>query len=298
MKNSDGTEKVIAKRFAVIKNMIDFDEFERLKLKVHKAGYKGIYFKNSFKRHYPKNELLANILGFTNLDRDKVVAVIGLEKFYENKMTYGTAKMKFERRRDGMHLAFGNNAREQEEPHNGFNLFLTIQEPLQAILEEELDKLMEINKPTAAYAIMADPYSWYILAVAQRQTFNPNERGSMNPQAWRNRIAEDTFEPGSIMKPFAVAGALDLRIVSPETRFDCERGRWFYAGKLLRDSHPMGRITVSDIIQQSSNIGTAKIAMEMGEANLNHTCADWIRQKPGVPLKRKPRNFPSLKRWE
>ena len=284
LRGKDGNLKTIPKRYAVIKSVIDFDEFERLKLKISKSGFKGIYFRNSFKRNYPKNELLANILGFTNLDRDRVVAVIGLEKFYDRNMTSGKGETRFERSRDGLPLAFGNISR--EEAHDGLNLYLTIREPLQAILEEELDKLMEVNKPTAAYAIMADPYTGDILAVAQRPTFNPNIRENMNPQAWRNRIAEDIFEPGSIMKPIAVAGAIDLGVVTPETRFDCERGRWFYGGKLLRDSHPMGLLTVSEIIQHSSNIGTAKIALMMGERQLDSTLrAFGYGKKTGVPLK-------------
>ncbi len=298
IRGKDGKTKTVAKRYAVIKSVIDFDEFERLKLKIRKAGIKGIYFRSSSKRSYPKNELLANILGFTNLDRDKIVAVIGLEKFYDRNMTSGKGKTKFERSRDGLPLAFGNISR--EEAHDGLNLYLTIREPLQAILEEELDKLMEVNKPSAAYAIMADPYTGDILAVAQRPTFNPNDRENMNPQAWRNRIAEDIFEPGSIMKPIAVAGALDLGVVSPETKFDCERGRWFYGGKLLRDSHPMGILTVSEIIQHSSNIGTAKIALMMGERNLDSTLrAFGYGKRTGVPLKPETAGiFRPLKRWD
>ena len=155
-------------------------------------------------------------------------------------------------------------------------------------------------RPRAAYAVMADPWTGDIIAAAQRPTFNPNDRRSIAPDAWRNRIAEDTFEPGSIMKPFAVAGALDRGLVTPDTRFDCENGLWFYGGKSLKDSHPMGNLTVTEIIQHSSNIGTAKIALLMGNKKLDETIRSFgFGQRTGIPLKPETAGLlRPLKRWD
>ncbi|OQA84563.1 MAG: Penicillin-binding protein 2 [Lentisphaerae bacterium ADurb.Bin242] len=280
----DGTKKVVERRYVLIDNYIEFNKFERHRLNIMKANLRGIKCLVNMKRTYPKNEMLSNILGFTNIDRDRVIARSGLEKFYDRNMSSVAGKMKYERSRDGIPLSFGEVSKKKE--HDGYNLYLTIREPIQAILEEEIDKLMESTKAVRAYAVMADPYTGDILAVAQRPTFNPNDRSTLKEFTSRNPIAEMAFEPGSIMKPFPVAGALDRGVVTPETRFDCEHGRWFYAGKLLRDSHPMGVLTVSEIIQQSSNIGTAKIAIELGEPNLRKTLEGFgFGQKTGAPLR-------------
>lgn len=295
----DGTVVKKKRRYAVIAQHLEYDYAQRLKLLVAHQKYKGVYFRDSSKRNYPKNEMLANILGYTNIDRDNLVAVVGLEKFYDKKMKADTTTSFYERTRDGIPLS----GTKMEEVRDGLNLYLTIVEPLQAIVEEELDKLMETSNPKAAYAIMADPETGNILAVAQRPTYNPNDRSQMSPDGFRTRIAEDVMEPGSIMKPFTVVGALERGIVTPQTRFDTNGGLWYYAGKPLRDSHPMGVLSVHEIIQQSSNIGTAKIALEMGKENLNQTLRQFgFGSKTGIPLKpesrgifARPENWDSLK---
>lgn len=280
----DGTRKVVERRYVLIDNYIEFNKFERIRFNIIKAKVRGVKCIVNMKRIYPKNEMLSNILGFTTIDRDRVIAKSGLEKFYDRNMSSVAGKMKYERSRDGIPLAFGEISKKKEQ--DGYNIFLTIREPIQAILEEEIDKLMESTKAVRAYAVMADPYTGDIIAVAQRPTFNPNDRSTLKEVTSRNPVAEMAFEPGSIMKPFPIAAALDRGIVTPETRFDCEHGRWYYAGKLLRDSHPLGVLTVSDIIQQSSNIGTAKIALELGEPNLRNTLEGFgFGQKTGAPLR-------------
>lgn len=280
----DGTRKVVERRYVLIDNYIEFNKFERIRFNIIKAKIRGVKCIVNMKRIYPKNEMLSNILGFTTIDRDRVIAKSGLEKFYDRNMSSTAGKMKYERSRDGIPLAFGEISKKKEQ--DGYNIFLTIREPIQAILEEEIDKLMESTKAVRAYAVMADPYTGDIIAVAQRPTFNPNDRSTLKEITSRNPVAEMAFEPGSIMKPFPIAAALDRGIVTPETRFDCEHGRWYYAGKLLRDSHPLGVLTVSEIIQQSSNIGTAKIALELGEPNLKNTLEGFgFGQKTGAPLR-------------
>ena len=297
-KDEDGTEHKTPRKFAVIETKVDYDQSERIKIDVENLKLKGIIFRENTKRYYPKNQLLANILGFTNIDKEKVVAVIGLEKFFDQPMKSTRTVSEFERARDGLPLNYGNSS--FNEVKDGLNIFLTVKEPVQAILEEELDNLMAKYSPRAAYAILADPYTGDIIAVAQRPTFNPNERNSMSPDGWRNRIAEDTFEPGSTMKPFTVAAALDNGVVTPNTVFDCERGHWLYCGKILRDSHPLGMLTVSQIIQKSSNIGTAKIALELGDRRVHDNLrAFGFGERTGVPLNPETAGiFRPLKKWD
>ena len=291
-------------RYAVIARRVPLKTSTELKKiifpkkKNKNAGFKGIFFKETYKRYYPKGELLANILGFTNVDQGKVVPVLGVERFLDKKISSSKSKVRYERSRDGRLLAYGET--EQKKAHDGWDVYLTISEPLQSILEEELESLCEKWRPRAAYAIMADPYTGNILAVAQRPTFNPNDRSKMNPDSWRNRISEDTFDPGSTMKPIAISGAIDAGIVQPYTRFDCEKGAWRYGGRILHDSHPMEMLTVREIVQKSSNIGTAKIALKMRRKLLNKTMRSFgFGNRTGIQLKVETRGiFKSPENWD
>ncbi len=291
-------------RYVVIARKVPLDISKELKKiifpknKNKNAGFKGIFFKETYERYYPKGELLANILGFTNIDHGKVIPVLGVERFLDKKISSSKSKVKFERSRDGRLLAYGEN--EEMKARDGWDVYLTVSEPLQAILEEELEKLCAKWRPRAAYAIMADPSTGNILAVAQRPTFNPNERGKMDPDSWRNRISEDTFDPGSAMKPIAISGAIDAGVVNPYSKIDCEKGAWRYGGKVLHDSHPLDILTVREIVQKSSNIGTAKIALKMGEGLLNRTLRSFgFGSRTGIQLKVETRGiFSSLNKWD
>jgi len=295
-KDTDGKENSVPRRYALIAKEVALPLAEKLGrvLKVEKC--KAISIQNSSKRYYPKDELLANILGFTNIENDKTIAVFGIEKFFNRVIEPSAYVNHYERSRDGIPLVV------QPERHalDGVNIYLTIQEPIQSIMEDELDALVEKWHPLAAYAIMADPNNGNVLALAQRPSFNPNDRAAMDPQAWRNRITEDVFEPGSAMKPIAISGAIDAGVVSPNTRFDCERGHWYYAGKTLHDSHPLGILSVAEIIQKSSNVGTAKIAITMGAPRLYNTLRSFgLGQSTGIPLKPETKGIlRKLEKWD
>lgn len=296
----DGTKREVVKRYAMIERKVSLDVARDLEKLVKINRIKGIFFTETYDRIYPKDQMLANILGFTNIDHGKVIAVMGLEKFFNKEISSSKSVIKYERSRDGRLLSYGN--KELQQAKNGFDIYLTIREPIQAIMEEELDKLMAKWNPRAAYAVMADPETGDIIGIVQRPTYNPNDRTRMNPQAWRNRITEDIFEPGSIMKPVAVAGALDYGMTTPNERFDCEEGYWVYGGKPLRDSHrPETRtLTVSQIVETSSNIGTAKICLKMGDQRLFRTLRKFgFGSLTGVPLKPETKGlFRTLNNWD
>jgi cell division protein FtsI/penicillin-binding protein 2 len=287
-------------RYSVIERGVDLDLAEKIRGEIREQGFKGIFLEETTKRYYPKNEMLAQVIGFINVDGDKEVPVTGIEKAVHSRLSAQPGQRRYERDRRGVSLSYGRE--KASDSDNGFNVYLTINEQLQDLLEAELDTLCKEYSPKAAYAIMIDPYTGNILALGQRPTFNPNSRGKMDPDAWRNRMLGDIFEPGSTMKPFAIAGALDHGIISPQTVFDCENGRWFFAGKTLRDAHGYGRLSVTEIIQKSSNIGTAKISIQLGKNRLYQTFRRFgFGEKTGIPLElesrgifRKPEQWDSL----
>lgn len=272
-------------RYIVLQRELELDFSEKLKKELKQNGFRGLIVEEAYRRSYPKGEMLANILGVTSMHQDRFVPLMGLEKSLDKSMKSGTSVVKYERTRDGKRISYGNM--EGDPVKDGCDIYLTVREPIQAIMEEEMDKLMARVKPKAAYAIMVDPYTGDIMAVSQRPTYNPNDRRVLrdDPQAARNRIAEDCFEPGSVMKSFVISMAMDWNIVSPTDIIDCGDAVWYYAKKRLRDSHKVGKVPVSEVIKQSSNIGTAKIALMMGK----HRLAEVLRifgfgQKTGVPF--------------
>ena len=283
-KTIEGSGKII--RYVIIKKSVDLEIAEKIKKEVKSRKYKGLIFENKTKRFYPKNKLLANILGFINVDGNMVVPEGGIEKVVNLNMTPTESVTTIERTRKGVRLSGEED--KMKAVQDGNNVFLTISEPIQMIVEDELEKLMKQFNPDAAYAVMVDPYTGNIMAMAQRPSFDPNDRNNMDPKAWRNRITEDSFEPGSIMKSTIVAAALDMGIVNPDTKIDCEGGHWLYCGKVLGEAagHGHGIISVTEIIQKSSNIGTAKIGVMMGKDKVYETIRNFgFGQRTGIPLK-------------
>lgn len=230
-------------------------------------GFRGIRFIDTYRRAYPKGTLLANVLGFIDAEGR---GVAGVEQLLDRALQPTEGVTRYERDRRGSPLETEN--RVSVAPTNGADVYLTIREPVQQIVEEELMAMVDAFKPRAAYAVMANPATGAIMAMAQYPTFDPNDRNHMAPENWRNRILSDGFEPGSVMKSIAVAGALDFGVVTLDDVFDCEGGMWVYARRPLRDAgHSYDDLTVREIIQKSSNIGVAKIALRMGENRLFQT---------------------------
>ncbi len=286
-----------ANKYAHIASMVDIGTAEKIKLQAREMKWKGISFVEETKRHYPYNELLANIIGFVNVSEGEEIAQAGIERLKDNSIRPQDGEIIVERDRKG--TTFEEHV--IQHSHHGNDVYLTVSQQIQMIVEEELDELVEKYKPHAAYAVMVDPHNGNIMAIAQRPTFNPNDRTTMaDPDACRDKVISDAFEPGSIMKAVAIAGALDFGVVGPGDRFDCENGRWLFAGKILRDAHPYGILSVTEIIQKSSNIGTAKIAVEMGEKRLHNVFKRFeFGKKTGMPIQPEATGiFRPLERWD
>ncbi|MBR7118597.1 MAG: penicillin-binding protein 2 [Lentisphaeria bacterium] len=228
------------------------------------SGRNLIAFDYVTRRIYPKGRLLSNVLGYSNLgEKDVIAPQEGLERRMHQAMAPVTGTESYDRDPSGRRLVYGEN-KIVKPSHDGKNVYLTIKEPIQSIVEEELDAAVAKWNPHAAYAVVADPKTGNILAIAQRPTFDPNNRKSYKRGAITSRIAMDIYEPGSVMKPFVIGKALDWKVITPETEFFCENNAWHYAGWKLSDTRDYGTLDTTGVIRKSSNIGTAKVAVMLG----------------------------------
>ena len=145
----------------------------------------------------------------------------------------------------------------------GMDVFTTIDRQIQHYAELALADITERFEPKGAMAVVVEVDSGDILALANAPTYNPNSVGdAADPR--RNRAVQDAFEPGSVIKPFLLGAALEEDIVTPSSLVDCEGGAWYVGRSRIRDDHPHDVVTASEVIKYSSNIGTAKIALELG----------------------------------
>ena len=223
-------------------------------------------------RKYHGNDLAAHVLGFVGRNGDtnsvefgQMIGVDGIERTFDDKLagTQGWRVTELDRR--GREVV---TMRDQNVPaRDGFNVVLTIDSVIQNELENALEQGMKDYAPVNITGIVLRPSTGEILAMASLPDFNPN-KVPRDPELRKNRLITDFYEPGSTFKIVPVAGALDDGKVKLTTMFDCENGAFRYAGVTLHDHHPNGVISVEKIITKSSNIGAAKVALELGENRL------------------------------
>ena len=221
---------------------------------------KGVFFEDVPIRDYPKGVLGAHVIGYANYEG---VGSAGVEQRM-NTLMQGVSGLRISQK-DGRRREIYGRRTVDIEAQSGADVYLTIDQQIQYFAEKALDNLNTKYHPHAAWAVVQNVRTGEILAMASLPTFNLN-RFSTAPAEWmRNRAINYTYEPGSTFKAMIIASALDCGAVRATDIFDCENGAWFYGGKVLHDSHPEGRLTVADIIKKSSNIGAAKIALQMGD---------------------------------
>ncbi|MCF7763823.1 MAG: penicillin-binding protein 2 [Verrucomicrobia bacterium] len=241
-------------------------------------------------RIYPNGPLAAHVLGFVGMrDRMSVGGMVqelqgadGVELKLNELLSGLPGWRVVETVPKGELVPFRS---QDVEPHPGRNVFLTIDSGLQAIVEAELAFLMREHAPLSASAVIVRPQTGEILAMANCPTFDPNRPGDSKPEERRNRVITDVLEPGSTFKIVPASAGLAEGLVSLDTRIDCEQGHFYFAGRRLKDDHPSGFLTVQEVIAKSSNIGTAKIAIQLGKARL----FDYIQKfgfgtATGIPL--------------
>jgi cell division protein FtsI (penicillin-binding protein 3) len=222
-----------------------------------KMGYTGLGFVEESKRYYPKGYTGSHIIGFTDVDNK---GIAGLELMYDKYLKGKVSRVSVGRDARGNRLST-----DMREGIAGNNLVLTIDEGIQYIVERELSKVMSEWKAKAAVAVMMDPMSGQILAMANRPAFNPNSAGRSKTSARRNRAITDVFEPGSTLKSILAAAALEEGVTDLDEIFDVSQGYIVVGGKPVRDTHKHDPLTFQEIIQMSSNVGAVQVGLRLGK---------------------------------
>jgi cell division protein FtsI (penicillin-binding protein 3) len=225
---------------------------------VRALGIRGIESIETERRFYPQKTLAAPVIGFTDVD---AVGIAGLEQTHDRFLREEPTELIGQR--DGLgRMIFAHGEVVAPEV---LNVRLTLDIGIQSIAERELAQAVRATGAESGTAVVLDPQTFAVLALAQVPTFDANTPAAVRPDRRRNRTVGDCYEPGSTMKTLLVAAALDAKRLSPHEKIFCEYGRYAVGKWMINDSHRHGWLNVTQIIQQSSNIGVAKIAERLGK---------------------------------
>lgn len=247
------------KAFVWLGRKISSEQSEALK----KLNLKTVGTIKESKRCYPNGYLACQAIGFAGMDNN---GLEGMELYYEKylKGQPGMAIMLRDARSKKLDI-YQNMA----APQDGFDLVLTIDEVIQYIAERELDKAYQTYHAKGASIVVLNPRTGEILAIANRPGFDMNKHSNVSKDQIRNRAVCDLFEPGSVFKIVTASAAIEEKVVSEHDRFFCENGEYKIASRILHDHKSHGWLTFQEVIEQSSNIGTCKVAQKVGPANLH-----------------------------
>ncbi|HYL92412.1 MAG TPA: penicillin-binding protein [Alphaproteobacteria bacterium] len=226
-------------------------------VRIRSLKLKGIYFQKESKRFYPKGELAAQLLGYVGLDDE---GLGGVEREFDSKLQGKPGRMLISM--DAKRRWFG---RVEKNPDPGENVGLTLDEKIQYIAERELEKAMRETQSVSGAIIVQNPHTGEILALANRPTFDPNAFNRAAPNAMKNRAVSDIYEPGSTFKVVTLAAALEEKLTRPQELIDCQMGSIVVNGHTIHDHKPYGELTVAKVLANSSDVGTIKIALRLGD---------------------------------
>jgi cell division protein FtsI (penicillin-binding protein 3) len=209
-------------------------------------------------RYYPQGGLAGHLLGFVNRDSE---GLEGIELQYNDYIRGAAGSSVSERDALGRRVLVEGVERLQVPP--GSDVHLTIDSSIQHLAEKELEATIQKYRAKAGVAIVVDPATGEVLALANYPTFDPNKASQQSADQRRNRAVTDSFEPGSTFKTILAAAALEEGVVGKDDLFYCEMGKYLYAGRVIHDTHPQGWLPFSKILQVSSNIGFTKVAEKL-----------------------------------
>jgi len=261
-------EQRIVKKLRSPSNMVylSWRVGDRTAARIREAKLAGVYFTKEYGRFYPNGHLASQVMGFVGVGD---VGLEGVEKAFDSRLTGRQAKYVVQRDASGRRFFFDAQGRELADI-NGHDVRLTIDSQIQFFAEEELEKAVTDNNAKGGTCLVVHVPTGEILAMANYPFFNPNVGRGISPRIARDHAALDVYEPGSTMKPLLVASALQEHVIRPSSTFNCENGRFSFANRTIRDTHSYGVLPVNMIVRVSSNIGAAKIGLQLGAKRLHH----------------------------
>lgn len=241
------------KTFVWLKRQVD----EPVAKQIESLKLKGIHQRKEYKRQYPEGEAAAHVVGFTNVE-DK--GQEGVELAFDKTLAGKPGLRRVIKDRLGSVV---ESVGEAVPPVDGQDLQLSIDSKVQFFAYQKLREAVRVNKAMSGSIVVLDIQSGEVLALANYPSYEPGKRKHLSGAQLRNRALTDTFEPGSTMKPFIAALALEKGLVRPDTQIQTAPGSLTIGGSTISDAHPQGLLTVNEIIQKSSNVGTVKLAMQI-----------------------------------
>jgi len=267
------------RRFVWLQRFIERDARELIK----RHRLRGIGFVEESKRTYPNEQLLAPVLGFVGAEGH---GLEGVEAQYEKNLAANKREVLIQRDARGRPLILGEQV--FNDTPDGADLQLTIDRQIQFVLEQELKFAVDKHQADSAVGVVLDAQTSEILAMANVPSFDLNRSQNFPPALRRNRSVTDAYEPGSTMKTFVLAAALSRGLLEPNKKYDCEEGQIYVDGRKIREAdskHKFGIMTATEILAQSSNVGTSKIAFELRADALRAALAQFgFGEKSGVDL--------------
>jgi cell division protein FtsI (penicillin-binding protein 3) len=243
-------------------------------------GIPGVFLQREYRRYYPAGEVTAHLIGFTDVDGRGQEA---LELAFEQELAGKAGGRRVIKDRLG-HIV--EDVVSIRAPQDGRTLRLSIDAKIQYLAYRELKAAVAEHRARAGGIVVLDALSGEVLAMVNLPSFNPNNRGRFDSRRMRNRAVTDLFEPGSTLKPFTAAAALEAGTVRPESLIQTAPGQFAVGNRMIRDAHPQSALTVSQVIQKSSNIGAAKMALELKPEvlwSLYHQVGFGVPPRSGFP---------------
>jgi len=253
---------------------------------------KGVYSRQEPKRYYPNDSLAAHVLGFVGTDE---IGLSGVEQYYNEKVRGESGKVYLEMDRD--RRAFESY---EVQPNPGQTVVLTVDQTIQYRTEQALGAAVERAHAKSGTAIVMDPRTGEILALANAPSFDPNQPQKDSAEARVNGALQNIYEPGSTFKVVAYSAAIEKGLVRPEDKIDCQMGQITVAGRLIHDHKPFGVLTIADALAQSSNVGAIKLGLLVG----NESMYEYMRRlgfgaRTGIDLAGESAGLlKSLGRWQ